>query len=179
MSEITQEELPFRKWLIDRGASQLFDYPIADVESLFDTFDRTQTSPGPSVFWIETIANANYNLIHHKLAWAIRHAIHMWKLNMEEQEGRNKAVQLLFNLEQLWHPILYISEGTEEMEAPIFEGERYWPELRQALGYPDWDEERLSIWKRNWNDHHSPHFTGQGEACKACLWRINAMSSCN
>lgn len=58
MSIATEEESPFRKWLIDRGANQLFDYPIVDVESLFVAFDmRKQNSP--IVAHIEITSNAH------------------------------------------------------------------------------------------------------------------------
>lgn len=112
-------------------------------------------------------------MTHGSLKLAIGHAVHLWQIDLDKQEGRDKAVQLLFRLEQVWDPILYISEGTEEMEAAVFNYERYWPELRIALGYPDWDKMQLEIWKQirtSWED--GTLRTVPAIACNACAWRM-------
>lgn len=69
MSDTISEASPLRKRLVDRGASQLFNRPIADIESIFiEVFLNWSKPTEQSIYWIETMANAHYAMIHNRLA---------------------------------------------------------------------------------------------------------------
>ncbi|KAF9728457.1 hypothetical protein PMIN04_012372 [Paraphaeosphaeria minitans] len=154
----------FQKWLLEKDAQNLIQRPIEEIEFLFqpflrrpsysvnysDTFDTgprpfrvpyTKSPPydGKDALHIQLVADACYALTHENMLKCTDVGIKMWGLGHEE------AVQLLFNIEEIFNPIYRLRDGTEDEERKIFGTGRvhYWPELRKALGYQEWGAEQM------------------------------------
>lgn len=107
-------------------------------------------------------SDASYTLTHRDMIKCTEFGIKMWGL------GNDEAVQLLFNIEEIFEPVFRIRDGTEEEECQIFGMGRvdYWPELRRALDYHKWSTEQVEEWRRLrqrylreerrsiWEEHH-------------------------
>ena len=89
---------------LERLAGITFHCPIVDVESLFFTFDWSHEWTDPIVRLIETTAYAPYGLTNGHLKQAIRHAVHLWQIDLGKQGGRYEAIPLLFHLERVCDP---------------------------------------------------------------------------
>lgn len=160
----------FQKWLLERDAQQLIQRPIEEIEFLFQPFfsrrpssigysDPFDTDPRPyrvpytkkppydemDTRYVQLVSAASYTLTHGNMIKCTEVGIKIWRL------GNDEAVQLLFNIEEIFKPVFRIHEGTEEDECHIFGMGRvvYWPELRRALGYQEWSAEQIEEWRRS------------------------------